>query len=97
MSRLGKKPVPIPEKVKVSVEGAKITAAGPLGSLTREFPDGISAQVKEKEVLVARDPDDKAVYERNYAAYSAKIDALDVAMVEATASVPAANRSGAEW
>ena len=45
-----------------------------------------------KEVLVARDPDDKAVYERNYAAYSAKIDALDVAMVEATASVPADHR-----
>ena len=44
------------------------------------------------ETLVARDPDDKAVYERNYVAYAAKIDALDAAMVEATASVPAANR-----
>lgn len=44
------------------------------------------------ETLVARDPDDKAVYERNYVAYAAKIDSLDAAMVEATASVPAANR-----
>ncbi len=44
------------------------------------------------EVLVARDPDDKAAYERNFAAYAAKIDALDAAMVEATASVPVANR-----
>ena len=44
------------------------------------------------ETLVARDPDDKAVYERNYVAYAAKIDALDAAMIEATASVPAANR-----
>ncbi len=44
------------------------------------------------EVLVARDPDDVAAYERNLSAYSAKIDALDAAMIEATASVPAANR-----
>jgi ABC-type Zn uptake system ZnuABC Zn-binding protein ZnuA len=44
------------------------------------------------ETLASRDPDDKAVYERNYVAYAAKIDALDAAMVEATASVPAANR-----
>ncbi len=44
------------------------------------------------ETLVGRDPDDKAAYERNYVAYAAKIDALDAAMVEATASVPAANR-----
>ena len=44
------------------------------------------------ETLVARDPDDKAVYERNYVAYAAKIDELDAAMVEATASVPATNR-----
>lgn len=43
-------------------------------------------------VLVARDPDDRDAYERNLAAYSAKIDALDAAMVEATASVPEANR-----
>jgi large subunit ribosomal protein L6 len=57
MSRLGKKPVPIPEKVKVSVQGPKITAAGPLGNLTREFPEGISAQVKDKEVLVGRRDD----------------------------------------
>jgi large subunit ribosomal protein L6 len=57
MSRLGKKPVPIPEKVKVSVQGLKISATGPLGTLNRQFPDGIGAEVKGKEVLVSRRDD----------------------------------------
>ncbi len=57
MSRLGKKPVPIPEKVKVAVQGPKITATGPLGTLNRQFPAGISAEVKGQEVLVSRKDD----------------------------------------
>ena len=44
------------------------------------------------EVLVARDPDDAAAYMRNFEAFGKKIDALDAAMVQATASVPASNR-----
>lgn len=57
MSRLGKKPIAIPEKVKVSVSGPKVTAVGPLGTLSRDLPYGLSAQVKEKEVLVSRRDD----------------------------------------
>ena len=44
------------------------------------------------QVLIARDPDDGAAYQRNFEAFGAKIDALDAAMIQATASVPAANR-----
>lgn len=44
------------------------------------------------EVLIARDPDDTAAYMRNFEAFGKKIDALDTAMVEATASVPVTNR-----
>jgi large subunit ribosomal protein L6 len=57
MSRLGKKPVPIPEKVKVAVQGPQITATGPLGNLVRKFPEGITAQVNGKEVVVSRKDD----------------------------------------
>jgi large subunit ribosomal protein L6 len=38
MSRVGKVPVPIPEKVEVTVEENRVTVKGPLGSLEREFP-----------------------------------------------------------
>lgn len=57
MSRLGKKPVPVPEKVKVSVQGSQISATGPLGTLTRTLPDGITAQQSGKEIVVNRRDD----------------------------------------
>jgi large subunit ribosomal protein L6 len=57
MSRLGKKPVPLPDKVKFTVSGAQISAQGPLGTLTRKLPEGISAQAGAKEVVVSRRDD----------------------------------------
>ncbi|HRY29521.1 MAG TPA: 50S ribosomal protein L6 [Elusimicrobiota bacterium] len=57
MSRLGKKPVPIPDKVKVAVNGRQVQVDGPLGKLTRTLPDGIGAQLQDKAVLVTRRDD----------------------------------------
>ena len=37
MSRIGKKPIAIPEKTEVTVEGNLVTVKGPLGELKREF------------------------------------------------------------
>ncbi|HNG45281.1 MAG TPA: 50S ribosomal protein L6 [Elusimicrobiota bacterium] len=54
MSRLGRKPIAIPEKVKVSVDGPKVSVAGPLGTLTRALPQGISAKVDGGVLTVAR-------------------------------------------
>jgi ABC-type Zn uptake system ZnuABC Zn-binding protein ZnuA len=44
------------------------------------------------DVLVRRDPANAATYESNLAAFVAKVDALDAAMVTATARVPEAQR-----
>ena len=44
------------------------------------------------EALVARDPDNAADYEANYAAFSSKIEQLDEAIRATTASIPAENR-----
>jgi large subunit ribosomal protein L6 len=57
MSRLGAKPIPIPEKVKVSVSGPKVNVEGPLGKLARQLPAGLQAQVKDNAVLVTRQND----------------------------------------
>ena len=54
MSRLGRKPIPVPDKVKVAVAGPKVTAAGPLGQLSRDLPFGIQAQVKDGALMVTR-------------------------------------------
>lgn len=37
MSRIGKMPIPVPEKVDVTIDGSTVTAKGPKGELTRSF------------------------------------------------------------
>jgi large subunit ribosomal protein L6 len=41
MSRIGKAPIPIPEKVSVSLNGLDVTVKGPKGELRRTLPDGV--------------------------------------------------------
>jgi large subunit ribosomal protein L6 len=53
MSRLGRKPVDIPEKVKVSVSGQTVAAEGPAGKNSLTLHPQITAKVEEKRVVVA--------------------------------------------
>ena len=39
MSRIGKQPVPIPDKVDLTIDGAHVRVKGPLGQLERTFRD----------------------------------------------------------
>jgi large subunit ribosomal protein L6 len=57
MSRIGKQPVVIPANVKVSVAGATVHVEGPKGKLDQALPAGITVEVKDGKVLVAR-PDE---------------------------------------
>lgn len=59
MSRIGKKPVPIVDGVKVEVKGDKVCVSGPKGSLEVDIPEGIKVSVNEKNVIVERNSDDK--------------------------------------
>jgi large subunit ribosomal protein L6 len=60
MSRIGKKPVPIPEKVKVAVSGNTVKVEGPKGRLEWTFDRTLKVVVDEaaKVVRVER-PDDE--------------------------------------
>jgi large subunit ribosomal protein L6 len=42
MSRIGKAPIPIPDKVTVNLTGLAVTVKGPKGELSRTLPDGVS-------------------------------------------------------
>ena len=53
MSRIGKNPVLIPEKVSVDIEGLFITVKGPKGELTREMPSGVHFDKKDQKVIVS--------------------------------------------
>ncbi len=57
MSRIGKQPIPIPDKVQVVLEGRKITVKGPKGSLTREIHPLATVENTGKELLVKRRDD----------------------------------------
>ncbi|HNX67947.1 MAG TPA: 50S ribosomal protein L6 [Candidatus Omnitrophota bacterium] len=57
MSRIGRKPVTIPEKVKVSVQGLTVQVQGPKGSLTMSVHPRIKVAVEGSEVKVSRPTD----------------------------------------
>ena len=57
MSRLGRQPISVSDKVKVSVAGSRVDVEGPLGKLSRELPFGLQAQLKDKALLVTRADD----------------------------------------
>ena len=52
MSRIGKAPVLIPEKVSVDINGSTITVKGPKGELKRLMPEGVNFDKKENEIVV---------------------------------------------
>lgn len=59
MSRIGKKPVSLPEGVNVTVEGNTITVKGPKGSLNFTFKSNMKVTVNGSEVVVERPSDTK--------------------------------------
>lgn len=52
MSRIGKKPVAVPNGVAVTVNGARVSAKGPKGELSLALPASVSAEVKDGIVHV---------------------------------------------
>ena len=57
MSRVGKQPVKIPEKVKVAVAGNLVKVEGPKGKMSFDFNPVVKVEVAAGAVLVTR-PDD---------------------------------------
>ncbi len=58
MSKIGKKPISIPEKVNIDIQGTQITVKGPLGELKHQVKDFL--QVDKKENLIFLSPVDKS-------------------------------------
>jgi len=54
MSRIGKQPVEVPAKVKVSINGNVISAEGPKGKLDLNLPRFTAAKVEGTKVLLTR-------------------------------------------
>jgi large subunit ribosomal protein L6 len=57
VSRIGKKPIPIPNKVQVTLDGSAVTVKGPKGELFHKFPTEISIAQEGDQVIVTRPTD----------------------------------------
>lgn len=57
MSRIGKKPIPIPDKVKIDIKDGVVAVTGPKGTVSNPIPPGITFERKDKELLTVRKDD----------------------------------------
>jgi large subunit ribosomal protein L6 len=57
MSRIGKKPIPLPDKVKIDIKDGTVVVTGPKGSVTNPIPPGIRLEQKDKQILAIRQDD----------------------------------------
>ena len=60
MSRIGKKPITLPQGVTATVEGNTITVKGPKGTLDFTFVNGMEVKINESEIVVERPSETKA-------------------------------------
>jgi len=58
MSRIGKKPVPVPKNVTATLDGHKITVKGPKGELSRTLHSAMQVALENGEVVVRRPSDE---------------------------------------
>jgi large subunit ribosomal protein L6 len=57
MSRIGKKPIPIPDKVKIDIKPDAVVVTGPKGAVTNPIPPGIKWEQKDKQLVASRPGD----------------------------------------
>ncbi|MGH7391623.1 MAG: 50S ribosomal protein L6 [Candidatus Rokuibacteriota bacterium] len=61
MSRIGKKPIVIPQGVKVQVDGPVVRAEGPKGKLLQPVPRGLTAKVDDGHLVLTREGDERTL------------------------------------
>ena len=52
MSRIGKNPIPVPDKVSVEIKGLAVKVKGPKGELSRVLPEGVELAQADNSVTV---------------------------------------------
>ncbi|MBD2137444.1 50S ribosomal protein L6 [Anabaena sp. FACHB-1237] len=57
MSRIGKRPISIPAKVQVTIDGASVSVKGPKGELSRSLPTQVTVTQEGETLLVTRRDD----------------------------------------
>ncbi len=59
MSKIGKKPITIPDSVKIEVKGKEVSVKGPKGELTASLFDNIALELDDDQLRVSAQKDDR--------------------------------------
>jgi large subunit ribosomal protein L6 len=59
VSRVGTKPIPIPQGVEVEISGSKVMVKGPKGELSRTFHPDMTIALRDGVLIVSRPTDSK--------------------------------------
>ena len=59
MSRIGRKPIPVPAGVEVKIDGSSVTVKGPKGSLSDTFNEEMHIERLGDEIIITRPSDHK--------------------------------------
>ncbi|MBE9208146.1 50S ribosomal protein L6 [Nostoc sp. LEGE 06077] len=59
MSRIGKRPITIPAKVQVTIDGTKVLVKGPKGELSRDLPVNVTVSQEGETLQVVRKDDSR--------------------------------------
>jgi large subunit ribosomal protein L6 len=65
MSRIGRRPISIPDKVTVTVDGATVTVKGPKGQLSRELVPEVSVEQADGALQVNRRDESRIARQRH--------------------------------
>jgi large subunit ribosomal protein L6 len=65
MSRIGKAPIPLPDKVSVSLNGLAVTVKGPNGELSRTLPEGVQISQDGNTLVVSPSSETRRSRERH--------------------------------
>jgi large subunit ribosomal protein L6 len=57
MSRVGRKPIVVPEKVQIQAQGAVIKVKGPLGEMSRTLPQGFTIETGADKLVRVKLPE----------------------------------------
>ncbi len=59
MSKIGKRSIAVPKEIKVGISGSSVSVEGSKGKTVFSLPPGISAALKEDNLFITRDSDEK--------------------------------------
>jgi large subunit ribosomal protein L6 len=65
MSRIGKRPIPIPDKVTVTIKGQTVSVKGPKGELSRDLVPEVIVEQADSTVVVKRRDESRIARQRH--------------------------------